>query len=248
MTSDKADRSEARELLDYALGKKRVSLKELKPEEFDDLLRGTLYDVDLRELRGFKPLKEFLARNSGGNFVVGQVPNPSENVNCHVELAIRPTNQGAGSFTFQTHVVSVCRGVLSQDTIYRKYESGEETNDWKVAHNWSHPGGYIKSIRQRVLVLRRPNDHTRADENLFELDYQIEKVPDKHEMQIVSLNVSFVSNFRAHFGNKYASVGQYVIWQISSLSRSTLSALKSQVEYFDAQVGLLEKLSNSIIE
>lgn len=249
MTSDKPSRSQASELLDYALGEKRVALKELSPQEFDQLLNHTLGEVDLRELRGFQRLEKLLER-SPGSWVFGQRTNPLDVVRMSSDTKVQEVNPDDQPVNLKTHMVRVSRGSIEQHTFFRRHESGEVSDDRKVIENWGVNGGYPWRVGETILVLRRPNNHSTAHFNLFLVKYVYEKVLHQDQMSIATIEVVMVpvEMFRTIFAENYATVGVYLIWELKNLANQTLHDLEHQVGYFRRSVEKLERLSNSITD
>lgn len=248
MTSDMADRSAARNNLDYILGGKRVSLGELNPEEFDEFLEHILTNLDLRELRGFKTLRKLIERQPG-SFIYGRRQDPLETLEMSENVQFENHSWARANFDLETHVVAVCRGLLIQNIVYRQYESGEETADWKVATKWGNKK-YPHRGDETTLCLHRPNNHRRADENLFEVSYQIEKVPQQDMMTVKKIVVHHLplNAFRAHYGARYPSVARDLIWEVDSLIEQTHDDLKNKAEQFGRRRAELERIAKGIRE
>jgi hypothetical protein len=249
MTSDKAGSSRTRNQLDYALGKKRISLRGLKPKEFDDFLEAELSKINLRELQGFEPLEELISRRPGSVIYGSHVrQDPSETVSVAPATKFEVASSVPPPFNLKTHVVWVSQGVLSQLVTWRRFESQEETTDWKVADNWKG-GRYIQKMEEEILVLRCPADHSGADENIFIVWYVAEKVPHEDEMVVKVVRVKLVpiSKFRKQFGKKYPSVAIELISRIAMLSSITLDALKNNVTVFQRSVVDIQRLSDALL-
>lgn len=246
MTSDKARVSVARRQMGFVLGEKRVSLKKLKPTEFDAFLGQVLRALDLREFRGFKSLVEHFSRGSQHNPGDRRDPTDDITVSGRARLVGGAHRQ---PFDFKTHILQVSRGVLTQTAFYRRNESGEETTDYRKASSWSN-GGYIFKLEESILVLRRPSDHSRADENLFVVRYVSEKVPFESRMEINLIEVVPVpiSRFRAQFGSRYSSVAQDLIWELRSIADRTLDALRGKADAFRPIVAKLDLIGGAIME
>lgn len=238
MTSDKARISVAQREINLLLGESRVSLKKLKPMEFDVFLGGVLRGVDLRELRGFKPLEEHLTRRGDDSAIIP----------ARTRIVGRKKPKGY-SFDLKTHVSQVSRGTLSQVSHYRSCESGEETTDWRRANSWKN-GARIFRVEESILVLRRPSDHSRADENLFVVRTVFEKGRFESQMKVATIKVIPVpvTRFRRQFGRIYSSVALDLIWELRTLVSRTLDALSNKVEAFRPTVVKLEQLGRSLGE
>ena len=242
--NSETERTMARQQLDFALGQKRVKLSDLAPTEFDELLRTTLSDINLRELRGFKPLEQFLT------FHTGTGPTSSlEMNNLEIDAGASIITDGLEAVDRQTHVLSVSRGVQRYNATYRRFESGEETDDFAVACEWGRTCCLQHGDIER-LVMRRPNDHTHGEENFCLLSYSFLKVPnrDLHRINVIRLEWLPVGKFRQHFGAKSAEVATSFIWELHDAHERTLSELKSRVESFDKAIEKLERLAGAIGE
>lgn len=249
MTSDKVDRSVARTQIDFSLGRDRTSLSKLRTDEFDELLREELQKIDLRELRGFKTLKDLLSR-SPNNSTSGIDQDPYEVVKVSADNKIKHRRPKEPLLTLNSHVVQISRGVISQTVTYRRHESGKETTDWSVANSWGRGSSYVKKVEETILVLRRPNDHTRADQNLFEINYTFEKIPHKNGMIVTKIVVEHIpiEGFRDHFRKQHISVALNMVWELHGISIRTLDALRSQAKSFEPIVKRLERLADGIKE
>ncbi len=243
--NSETERTAARQQLDYALGRKRIKLSDLAPVEFDELLRATLADVDLRELRGFKPLERFIAFQSGS----GGRTSSLEMNNLAIDEATLFQTAGYDDVDLQTHVLSVSRGVQRYDVTYRRFESGDETQDVKVAIEWGKTCCLHRGSIER-LVLRRPRDHSSGEENFCLLSYSFEKVPNKdlHRVVVINLDWLQVEKFRRHFGATYAEAATSFIWELRDAHARTLSELESRVESFGRTIEKLERLAGAIGE
>ncbi|OHA91508.1 MAG: hypothetical protein A2758_00095 [Candidatus Zambryskibacteria bacterium RIFCSPHIGHO2_01_FULL_49_18] len=227
-----------------------MSLARLHPAEFDDLLRDTLKNIPLRDLRGFKQLKDHLRRRPG-SFVIGQRQNPLEYVDItdDAELTRGGQSQPGERFSWKTQVQGVSRGCLSQFITYGRNESDEVTVHQEVAERWGHEA-YVKRVDKRELVLRRPADHTWADESLFLLLHHYEKVPHEDRMVTTLVEVVWIpiDGFREFFGPRYSRVAQYLFWELESIVRRTLDELERAVARLKTDAKRLEQISEAVME
>lgn len=237
MTADKTDKSLAREHLDLALGEARVNLNDLLPAEFDALLQGVFRELDLREMRGFKSLKDLITRRptSGSR----ETWEPTEFVKLKPFIELR----GSMPESFDphnTHVARVCRGLLRHSRTYRRFESHEETADREVVETWGHRA-YVSKVEDVTLVLRRSGE-------LFEVRYIYEKVLHKDEMLIGFIEAKEIKleAFREHFGLKYALIACDLIWELRALVHQTEEDLKWKATFFGRLTTKLERLGNAI--
>jgi len=244
MASVDSEKSVARQELDIALGEQRVPLSGLSVKEFDDLLRKTMYNVGLRELRGFRPLREFLRyhTNNPSPYNSGDIQN--------VELGPSPTLEVAGfddAVDFDTHVLSVTRGIKDLKITWKRLESGEETQDRNLASSWGRTA-YIWRQSAMELVLRRPHNHSSAADNLAMVWYSCEKVVLQRMHHISSVKVVRlpIENFRQHFGEAYPDAAAELISELRTAHSRTLHELESQVVSFRRECEALERLSSAI--
>lgn len=243
MTSDTA--SIARQQLDVALGKTRIDMKDLSPTEFDQLLQSTLWDVNLKEIRGFKTLEETLSR-SPGSFIYGARKNPTEYVSVNPQVSIVQNGEDV-PFTLKSQVLWMSRGVISQTIHYKRFETGEETTDWQIQKTWG-PDVYIRKIEESFLALRRTLEHPRAYESLYHVYFDYEKIVHEDRMEILNISLTKIqlSNFREYFREKYSTVARELIWEIRDKTSSTVDILRSQAASLESKVTELDRLCHSI--
>ncbi len=248
MTSDTVSMSDARVQLNFALGKTRISLGALTAGEFDELLREILSGIDLRELRGFQPLGSLLSR-SPGSWITGARQDPTEVVKVSLKVGVFFKGPVDKKCDLKTHFMSAHRGTVGTEITWKRYEVDQETTDREVAYSWGN-SAYVHRVKESLLLIRRPNDHTKADDNLFRVTSFQQKVPHEDEMSVHQIEIEYIPllNFRETFGNRYPSVTQYLIWELRDLSYRTAETLKGQMERFQQQLSILERLSGSIME
>ncbi len=252
MTSAKA--SIARQQLAYALGENRIRLSELRPKEFDELLHNTLREIDLRELRGFQPLKDLISRSPGSQVFGPGAPrrDPCETVRV-IEAAVLSVPfpfSGEQPVSLSSHMIQVSRGAVNWGTTWRRHESGEETTDRQTAHEWGR-GCYVHAEHRTILTLRRPpNGGSAADQNLFEVWYRYVKVLYQDEMAVVEVRVTRVplEGLRSRYQECYPEIGRNLIWEMNILAERTLGDLKFQVERFAETIAKIHRLAESISE
>jgi hypothetical protein len=237
--------SESKKLLDYALGEQRVSLSALLPAEFDDLLSRVLSGVNLRELRGFQPLKELLTIRSHydglGHLNINHLSVSDEVVmNC----------ARLDNFDLNSHVISVLWSVgLVLKRLFKRYESGEETTDRDKASSWGQ-SAYHQSGQQGDLVLRRPRNHTLGNDNLVLIIYQYEKIPleNKHVITKIRATPISVKHFRRWFKDDYPKIAHNIILSLNSAHSRTIDELKSRLSQMQDKGVRLSRLRDSTTE
>ncbi len=241
--------SSARGLLDYVLGKKMVRFGELSSEEGEELLRDVLREVDLRELRGFRPLKEFLTF-SPGSFTTGPQPHTLDievlQLSDSVELTTSDFSSDA-AVAMDTHLLSICRGWVRGQAIYRRHESDLETSDWHEAHSWGR-SAYRHRGEGEILSLRRPRNHTGADDNLLVVRFWYEKVPQKQEYLISKIEAMPlpIGAFMEYFGEIHSRIAVEMIWELRTAYARTVSELESRATYFRREAGKFERFSEAL--
>ena len=156
MTSDLARAPEGasmeRKRLAQMLSGYCVSLKKLRPDEFDELLRKVLSSLHLRGLRGFKALRQTIS--SGGD----EPTNPDEQTEFVAE------GFDDCSFNMDTQTQTVHNGVISQELVWREHETGEETTEYIKSPKWG--ANSIVRGTQTFLVLMRLSNSFNAIDNL----------------------------------------------------------------------------------
>lgn len=240
MTSATANRGKTKESrafrhLQFATGGKRVALGELHPDELRALLRKELDRLDMKELRGFRELKETLSRRGDEPLKVSDAPF----FVCH--------GSPKEPFTLKSHTILVCRGVLSEKLTYRQHETGAETDDWKTAHEWGR-SGYLYRGQESLLLMRRLPDYWEANDLLMFVMYNYIKVPNKKEYVIneISARPIPIPFFCKHFGKKAPEVARDLLWELSSIYRLTAEDMENKARLIRQSSLKRERLADSI--
>jgi hypothetical protein len=236
----------AKRSLDFALGEKRVRLDQLSAREFDEFLHKVMEDVDLRELRGFKPLGKFLEQHSNE-----RNPDPLDIANLDLDPAVVLDVLGFDAsdegVDLNTHVLSAKRGLRKLDFTFKRNESGEETGSREVATSWGR-SAYIFEMRAETMVLRRPRNHSYSDENLLVVAYETQKVllEPRHLVKRIKVTRIPTNGFRKFFGADYAREAVGLIWELATIHDRTLSELESQAKRYRDKHTKLRRLSDAI--
>lgn len=243
MTSDKtktAAPSSARIQLAYACGEHRVNLKELTEDELSKFLFEKLGEVELRELRGFTPIWDLLSQDGDEPIRVADT--------CELlRASLFADSQLDETFSLRTQAVKVCRGVCFQRLTFKRHESGEETTDRDIARTWGK-GVYVHSGVERILVLARLPNHSRAYENLVSLDYRFAKFPHERRYLIHSVTATSLSeeNFCSFFGKDAPDIARDLLWELRTVHSRTLDELVNQTEKMRDKVNAWNKLGKKI--
>lgn len=247
MASVIAQQEHAREMLDVSLGKKRVLFNDLSPTDADEFLRETLADVDLRELRGFKPLKNLLTFRPGSVLYGAGKPCTLEvevlDLSPNVSLIV---SEDSG-IDLDTHFIMLCRGLINLSVVFKRHETDEETSDWHKAHSWGRSAYHYKG-NSAVIALRRPRNHTRADENLVVIKFWYEKVPLENRHIITNFEVVTISieNLRERLGRSYARIAVELVWELRDAYRRTAAELESQANLIRHKVVEFERRGSAV--
>lgn len=236
----------AQQMLDYALGKKRVSFGELSQAEGDEILRRELYEMDLRELRGFKPLRN-LFTYSPGSFVIGSCRTHTLAVQTLFLSETVSFCSDDPSVDLDTQMTRINRDYIHRQNIFKRHETQEETMDPKVARSWGESAYHWQGSAE-VLTLRRPRNHTRGDANLFRVALSYEKVPLKDEHAITHLTATKLpfENLRPFLRDQYPRVAVEIIQDIRDAYKSTAGELENQMRMMERRAAELEKLTNAL--
>ena len=236
--------------LEIALGKKAVSLDGLSWSEFDDFLRDVLENVRLREVRGFTPLKELLTFQPG-SVVIGGAPQHTLDVE-RLDISEGMSFEASGfekdsSVDWETHTRRLCRGWTNWKIVFKRHETGEETEDRETASSWGRSAFHFKG-KGEVLAVRRPRNHSGADENLIIISFCYEKVPLESRHVITKLKVEPlpIKNFRQYFGASRAKMAVELIRELESAYSYTAQELESQSKIIRKKAEELERLSEAI--
>jgi len=244
-------KTQAQEMLEFALGQKRICFGELSETEGDRLLESALKDVNLRELRGFKPLRNLLTFRPNSIIYGREQPHTLDvevlDLSAEVDFSTQGFDEGS-SITLDDYAISVCRGKTKGKVIFKRSETDEETSDYREASSWGRSAYHYKGSGE-ILAIRRPRNHTRANENLIVIEVQYEKVPHKNCHLITSIvlkPLSLGDDFRKHFGPLYPRIAVELIWELGSIYRNTSKELASQQCLIDRKVMELERVSEAL--
>ena len=253
MTSDTASApSQARQNLDLALGEKRVSLSALHPEEFDTLLRDWLHQVKLKELRGFKPIKDLIAFRPGSTVYGGpkihtldvEVLDVADDCSIIGNCGIQQSD-----ISLSSPAISVSRGSHFRKALYCRHESDEKTSDREIARSWGTQG-YHHRGQSAFLGLGRFNQHARADNSLIEIHYWYKKVPheDRYVVHLIHVTAITIDGFRERFDEVYGMIALNLIWELERIHQRTRKALESQAVSIGKKELEFDRIGNSITE
>jgi len=246
-------KTQAQEMLEFALGQKRICFGDLSEAEGDRLLESVLKDINLRKLRGFKPLKDLLTFRPGSIICGRGVEQPHTldvevlDLSAEVDFSAQGFNEGF-PVTLDDYAISVCRGKTKWKAVFKRNETDEETDDYRTASSWGRSAYHYKGIGE-ILAIRRPRNHTRANENLITVEFRYEKVPLKNWHVITAIAVkplSLGNDFRKHFGPSYPRIAVELIWELGSIHRNTSKELASQQCLIDRKVTELERISEAL--
>lgn len=259
-------KSQAQQNLEYALGEEKTKFSDLFPSEQYDLLDSALQGVDLRELRGFKPLRELLVFRPS-SFIYGREAPHTLDVEI---LELREGTDFSNGFisvseklvevesdlSLNTHAIILSPHWLRNNVTFKQCETGNETTDYDVASSWGQ-SAYHYSGTAEVLVLRRPRNHTCASQNLFVIKFWYEKVPFERNHLIMRLEVvmgSFDQSrqrlgpmLHQHFGSMYAKVVVQLVCELCVAYTRTLDDLARQSRLLRGKAAELNRLSGAIM-
>lgn len=240
MASVDESKSLAQAKLDLVLGRSRVNLEELSKKEFDSLLKETLESIDLRELRGFVPLKELLVYRSNDDFCEIQTLELSPDI----ILSVPKEDQ---TICLDTHTMKVCRGIKNRLQTFKRSEDGEVTTDRKVAEEWKLPY-YVYAGSGQILAVRRPRKNYYKGDNLLYITFCYKKVKleKKHEITKIDVVSVPIEKFRDFFSDSFAKWAVELLVELRCACSRTLSELETQVLMMRKRVDTVERLSRAI--
>jgi hypothetical protein len=226
--------------LKYALGKERIPLGSLRVRELELLLEEQIDHYDLRELHGFRELKDVLEIKNGGDITML--------VASYTSIISGPRGFGEKfHLDFKSHVIKVSRGLLFRKQIFRQYESSEMTEDYEVFRKWGK-SGYLCSGTESVLLLRRLPERVYEEPVLMEAIYEYGKVPNDDTYLISKVWATPIpfSNFCKYFGKKAPEIARDLLWELASFYNLTAQDLQSKANIMRVKSLLKQRLSNSI--
>ncbi|MCI5108272.1 MAG: hypothetical protein MRY49_00300 [Candidatus Pacebacteria bacterium] len=230
-----------KERLEYALGKKMVDISGMEPAELDKLLRGALDEVELREIRGLKPICEEITLQDAYLMHVPDLRNLS--------VAEDPTLTTCdNSININTQVMKISRLFGSSETLYKRHESDEETTEWSVASNWGK-SAYLASGYISGVYLMRPRSHGRASDNLLFIGYRYRKVPNENQHMVYEIEVDKkpFKELRAEFGENYPKFVADAINCLRMQISITCDRLESQLSTMRMKHKKIDRLSDAIM-
>jgi len=238
--------------LDFALGDARVNLGDLSDSEFDSLLEKVLDEVDLREIRGFNGLEDFLTIRPG-SIVTGPGTTKTHGLDLEVLNMDKEASLVVQGFEepsvidLKTHVLRMCRGWARGSYAYKRLETEEQTDDFSVASTWG-ASGYLVGGEGEILAIRRPRNHARGGECLLTVHFCYQKVTLKHEYVISTVTVRKLTPdaFRQYFGDQSSRIAVELMWELRSAYRRTVEALKSQAKTIQRQGDFFERLGGAV--
>ncbi len=238
-------KSKAQRDLDFALGKNRVPLDDLSNYEFCVFLKNALDEVNLREMRGFTELRNLLS------FASKEFLRSPYNLNMLVlgeGFKLTTSNPG---LTLYDHVQDIGGCLLTQEMLYKRYESNETTGDEMKARNgWGQNGGYLLSGKRQILVLHRPRDDSSASSNLFTVDYWFVRVPKAERHVIHSIDISHLPPvaFRKRFlGNRAAEIACGMVSQLQTILDRTVDGLLEKSRSFERVSAKIKRMRDAVM-
>jgi hypothetical protein len=245
-----AQQAHAKEMLEVALGKNMVPFDELSQADADEFLRETLADVDLRELRGFKPLKDLLTFRSG-NVIPHTLNLEALDLSPKVSLEVIDLipEDPLDNFVvdLNTHFITLSRVDFNRKVVFKRNESDEETDDWDIADSWGK-SAYRYRGSGSILALRRPRNHTGAENNLFVISYWYKKIPLEETYAIWNIKVAriLLEGMRFHFGLLYAKIAVELVWELRDAYGRTVNELESQLAYLRGKAAEFERRADAV--
>lgn len=240
MTSATANKSiprpsNAQTNLDIVLGIQRVALSKLGTSELQALLASQLKPRDTRELYGFEELKSALRRKGHEPLEVSDAPT---------FVSLFPEEF---PFNLKSHVVSVCRGCLYYSQLWRRYETGEETDDSKKASDWGN-SAYLYRGTETLLFMRRMQENWSGADILAEVTYSYAKTQNKSEWVIkeISARPVPIEGFCRHYGKKAPEVAVHLLWELRDIFWRTADAMHSKAKRMREEADKREILAHRV--
>ncbi|PLX24905.1 hypothetical protein C0580_03720 [Candidatus Parcubacteria bacterium] len=242
MTSDLARAPEGasveRRRLAQMLSGYCVSLGKLRPDEFDDILKKILLDLYIRNLRGFKPLRQSVS--SGGD----------EPVNTDDDTKFVAEGFEGVSFTMDTQTQVLHRGVIAQDMVWREDETGQEFSGY--SHDKPKEWGRITLVRgsQTFLILMRLPKGEYGYDNLVLVTSHYEKIPRRKAYRVTRLVARrlLVKDFREVLGESAPRVANEMIMGIGDIISRSITALQGDVSVLEQAKVRWRELSGILTE
>ncbi len=243
MTSDTTTKkTKARKELDIAMGRGKVSLSTMSDNEVGELLESELFNVELRDLRGFKPLKDILNTRFNDSSFVGHM-FLFQNVEFRLSKEIAPDFADGEGEMFEQYFL-LLQSYFSPDNFnYFVKETGQKITRDELNKSYRESDVVLRSGTFSVLVLRRPRDRSPATKNLFHIYCSFEKVPLKQEYEIMEISIKKISIDDLVL---CASMAMDVLGGVNSAYYKTQSELDSDAKRFRAMSDHWERLVRAL--
>lgn len=189
----------------------------------------------MRELRGFRELRETLARR-------GDEP---------MEVVPDATFSTAGfngvPFGLKSHTIRICNSFLAGAEVYRRLESDEETTDWQTYRKWGSDG-YVASGTEEVLLLWRLPEGETNTHPLVKVTYDYSKVARKKGYLITSASARQVPirGFCRYFGAKAPDIAREIFWELSRIYHRTSDEFENEANRMRQQYLRRERLADNV--
>jgi len=223
---EKPKKSRAADLLEFAVGNRRVHLSKLSKEELTELLAERIESLDFKELRGFDEVQNVLSWRG---------EDQSATVSANTKISAK----GFDLFPFdlKSHVIALTNPLImsGHDTWRDDETTKERTERWSGFPLYRKNGAYLHHFERNIFVLRRiPRHATFAsqDEALAGLTTRYMKLPGKNQyvaQSIIATRIPIVA-FCKYFGKHAGNVAHAIIHEIASAHEATIRDLKSTTD------------------
>lgn len=237
-------KSKARHELDIALGKERVKLSRLTERELDKLVGDILQAVEPHELCELEPIGKLLTFNRQDSALGWHSPDVR-----HLTIADSVSVSSykvPDTVSLETPAGRLSRYLYDEQGLWKRPETGEETDDYKVALQWRD--AFRATGSGFFLLMRRRRDRVRADASLLTAQFSYVKVPLKREHKITQITLEDlpIEKLRPLFGKSFESVVDEIVTNIDWLYSRTVAHLESKTERFRRQQEEFGRLKKSI--
>lgn len=235
--------SKAAQMLAIATGKTNhcVQLRRMQHSEIEALLTELLYLHDLRALQGFTELSSALKYTHDVMIKYNTTVGPDTHL-------VFQNGKLEPPLDFKSHVCNA--GFLSRSVVFQHKETGEQTANYDDLCTWGPHNGFLKSGKDRVLMIRRLPDTAAsyASDTLIETSYEFTKIPKQNTWIIGPVTVRSlpIRGFCHALGEDAHVATMGIIQTLSRIASQTANHLQSRAGAMRRKADDLDRLCSSV--
>lgn len=237
--------SKAAQILAIATGKTKhcVQLRRMQHSEIEAILTELLYVQNLRALHGFPELSHALQFPYNGRIKYTPTVGPDTHL-------VFPNGKLEPPLDLKSHVCHA--GFLSRSVMFQHKETGEQSANYDDLCTWGLHNGFLKSGKDRVLMIRRLPDTTASytSDALIEASYEFQKIPKQNAWIIGPVIVRSlpIRGFCHALGEDAPVATMSIIQTLSRMTTQTAGHLQSIAGAILRRADDLDRLCSSVTD